>query len=216
MAGQVYPVFCGVCGGRTTFLFLQRGFEVWLCRHCRFVRMVAGKEAPAAVDYAKLYGDDYYGRGEHSSKTIVRYEFDDTLDSKLPQPRDAVKLIQGFKRRGRLLDMGCAAGVFVKAAQDAGFEAMGVDISPVEVQFARDRFGVDARVGTLDSVDFGPNCFDVITVWDVLEHFENPWRAAARARVAGRGWCRRAAHAQHTLLTHLVERISRVGHDFAA
>lgn len=144
--------------------------------------MTPGRETKA-VDYQQLYGDSYYGRGSQGADSISRYDLADILEMKLPQACDGVRLIRQYRKvplNARLLDVGCSAGVFLKAAAEAGFRAIGVDISPVATQHARDSFHVDARTGALESTDFGGERFDVVTMWDVLEHLEDPWRTMQR------------------------------------
>ena len=48
---------------------------------------------------------------------------------------------------------------------------------------AQERFGSDAvHVGTLDSAPHAPESFDLITLWDVVEHVPDPGALLARAR----------------------------------
>jgi SAM-dependent methyltransferase len=70
--------------------------------------------------------------------------------------------------RGHLLDFGAGSGTFVKAALDAGWQAAGVEHSPVAVQKASDDYGVNL------SMDVPDGWFDVITLWDVIEHLKDP------------------------------------------
>ena len=56
---------------------------------------------------------------------------------------------------GRVLDVGCGKGGFVRACRDRGLQAEGVDISRSAIAYARDVVGVPARVCDLseESVD---------------------------------------------------------------
>jgi SAM-dependent methyltransferase len=76
-------------------------------------------------------------------------------------------------RPGRLLDVGCGTGGFVKIAKDAGWEAFGVELSESAANCAVER-GVQVRAGTLEEQHFPPDYFDVVTLWDVLEHLPDP------------------------------------------
>lgn len=75
---------------------------------------------------------------------------------------------------GRVLDVGAAAGYFLKAAKDAGWEAHGVEPNKGLRDYARERFGVDMRHSTLPAAAFPDAHFDVVTLWDVLEHVTDP------------------------------------------
>ncbi|MFN8390796.1 MAG: class I SAM-dependent methyltransferase [Bdellovibrionota bacterium] len=74
----------------------------------------------------------------------------------------------------RVLDVGCAGGAFVKAASDAGFTAIGVEPSKWMVEHGKKEYGLDLRAGLLEDQGFEPESFDIVTLWDVVEHLYNP------------------------------------------
>jgi 2-polyprenyl-3-methyl-5-hydroxy-6-metoxy-1,4-benzoquinol methylase/glycosyltransferase involved in cell wall biosynthesis len=74
----------------------------------------------------------------------------------------------------RLLEVGCSHGGFLALAQMAGFRAVGVELSQWVAEFARKNFSVDVRVGPVERQGFGPATFDVICMFDVLEHLQDP------------------------------------------
>lgn len=79
-----------------------------------------------------------------------------------------------------LLDVGAYIGVFVEVAQAAGWEAYGVEPSRWGVQAARAR-GLRVYEGTLATPEVQAGQFDVITMWDVVEHFDDPSAELRRA-----------------------------------
>jgi len=97
-----------------------------------------------------------------------------------------IKMIDGRLRlleRGKrdLLDVGCAGGAFVKAAADLGFRPTGIEPSRWLVARAREAYGLDIRAGVLESFTFPEKAFDVITLWDVIEHLTDPRRVIVNA-----------------------------------
>jgi SAM-dependent methyltransferase len=74
----------------------------------------------------------------------------------------------------RLLDVGCAGGAFPVAARDAGFQATGVEPSRWMADFGRRTYGVNIVEGILRPGMFPAGSFDVITLWDVIEHVPDP------------------------------------------
>jgi SAM-dependent methyltransferase len=74
----------------------------------------------------------------------------------------------------RLLDVGCAGGAFPKAARDAGFEVTGIEPSHWLAEFGRKEYGLNVRQGLLERGTFPPSSFDVISLWDVIEHVPDP------------------------------------------
>ncbi len=73
----------------------------------------------------------------------------------------------------RLLDVGCHIGVMVELAQQRGWEAWGVEPSTWASEQARAR-GLHVITGTLDSAEVPADYFDVVTMWDVIEHLTDP------------------------------------------
>ena len=74
-----------------------------------------------------------------------------------PQERRAMRFV-----RGRVLDLGCGAGRVSLHLQRRGLEVVGVDVSPLAVEVARERGVVDARVGTVSTAIKGGKLFDTI------------------------------------------------------
>ncbi|GFK92955.1 27-O-demethylrifamycin SV methyltransferase [Fundidesulfovibrio magnetotacticus] len=123
-----------------------------------------------------MYDKDYY-RGKNSgyvlSYDILRHPF---------FWRDELATLARFKPRGRLLDIGCAFGHFLAAAGDA-YERYGLDVSPDAVERARAEHGGSIRFEVRDfaaqDVPY-PGTFDVVTMFNVIEHFEDPAPVLAR------------------------------------
>ncbi|MFA4848774.1 MAG: class I SAM-dependent methyltransferase [Methanoregula sp.] len=79
----------------------------------------------------------------------------------------------------QLLDIGCGFGSFVLAARQKGIDAIGIDIANFEIQFARERLHILRpqenpeniyQLGTGISLPFSDEQFDVVTLWNILEH----------------------------------------------
>lgn len=81
-------------------------------------------------------------------------------------------LTKKFKKKGRLLDLGCGAGDFLRLAIQMGWETYGCDFDPIVVDKCRDN-ELDVRLGDLNAFDANEK-FDVITMNQVIEHVINP------------------------------------------
>jgi predicted TPR repeat methyltransferase len=84
------------------------------------------------------------------------------------------------ERGGRLLDVGCHTGIFLDVARKAGWETFGVEPSRWSADRARAR-GLRVADGTLAEVELPGESFDVITMWDVIEHLADPAEELRRA-----------------------------------
>jgi len=76
--------------------------------------------------------------------------------------------------KGKILDVGCAAGFFLNVAQQNGWEVTGVEPGRWLSEWGRKRFAIDIKNGVLYDASFPDECFDVVTMWDVLEHTPDP------------------------------------------
>lgn len=77
------------------------------------------------------------------------------------------------KKRGRLLDIGYGKGRFVHQACKHGWGAAGIEASPSQSAYARNRYGIKVIDKDLAAADLQPASFDVITSWHMLEHLES-------------------------------------------
>jgi SAM-dependent methyltransferase/spore coat polysaccharide biosynthesis predicted glycosyltransferase SpsG len=76
----------------------------------------------------------------------------------------------------RLLDIGCAYGPFLAAAKERGFAPEGIDPAQDAVDYVSERLDIPVRRGFFPE-DAPPGPFDAITLWYVIEHFEEPGKA---------------------------------------
>lgn len=116
-------------------------------------------------DYQKQYGKTYLEdfdsikrQGERRMKHIISLYQDKKL---LPK---------------KVLDIGCAYGPFLAAAAQSGWRCYGTDISEDAVTYVRDTLGfqsVTAAYPDLDVDELGSKTFGAVTMWYVIEHFED-------------------------------------------
>jgi SAM-dependent methyltransferase len=76
--------------------------------------------------------------------------------------------------KGRLLDFGCGGGSYLLRMHRQGWQVTGLDSSPEAVRRVREELRLPALVGSLPCWDLASASFDVITMWQVLEHVHEP------------------------------------------
>jgi SAM-dependent methyltransferase len=85
------------------------------------------------------------------------------------------RAVTRYQPGGRLLEVGCATGNFMyEMKRLGGWEVYGIEPNEQAAMYARQRFGFDVHVGTLQDVDLPPSSFDVVALWNVLEHLHTP------------------------------------------
>ena len=89
---------------------------------------------------------------------------------------------------GRLLDFGCGGGSYLERMHLQGWKVTGLDLSTTPIRRIRADLGLYALTGSLPHPALSESSFDVITMWQSLEHVHNPLevlRAARRLLVPG-------------------------------
>lgn len=75
---------------------------------------------------------------------------------------------------GRLLEVGCGDGCNLALLRKRGWEVEGQDIDPKSAEVAKTKHHCNVHVGSLKSMDFSENSFDVIITVHVVEHLDHP------------------------------------------
>ncbi len=183
--GFVEVTRCHVCGGANpTLEFEEPPYRVLRCDECSMVWIT-----PRWHDDAihSVYGEDYWRSDSPKTKGYANYA------------SEAALYLKTFRRRmkfvsrhvapgGRILDVGCAAGFFLRVAREAGHDVQGVEVSAAIAREAVRELGSErVFIGTLDAVPQDrPGCargsFDLVTMWDVIEHVPDPRALLTQAR----------------------------------
>jgi 2-polyprenyl-3-methyl-5-hydroxy-6-metoxy-1,4-benzoquinol methylase len=74
----------------------------------------------------------------------------------------------------RLLDVGCGAGFFLKAAIKEGWQGEGIEISSLAANYAENIVKIPVHRGSLESLSIPYESYDLITMLDLLEHLSHP------------------------------------------
>lgn len=162
---------CRLCGGKENQTFLKKdGLSLAKCSTCGLVYL---NPRPKAMDLKQLY-DKRFRKIEGGPA----HSFDDFLKDPKGFSRNyrisRLRYIKKYARGPRLLDVGCAYGIFLYVASQSGYKVSGVEMSSYSAETARKKFNVDVYNGSLAGAAFKPSIFDVVTLWDVLEHLMDP------------------------------------------
>lgn len=139
------------------------------CRHCGLVYANPRWPAETVLDAYSAVEDETYVEERLGRELTFRHHL------------HQMERIIGLAAGRRLLDVGAYIGVFVEVAGAAGWRAQGVEPSAWAAAEACRR-GLDVTVGTLATVEWPAESFDVVTLWDVIEHLVDPAAELERAR----------------------------------
>ncbi|MEA2237862.1 MAG: hypothetical protein QOC81_2586, partial [Thermoanaerobaculia bacterium] len=156
---------------RHRFDSVVEGFVVLGCDQCGSARTW-----PALDDQAigSWYPKSYYGTSN------VRFN---PLFERLTRwfRRRRVGVVRRLTRPGPVLDVGCGRGLTLHFLREAGYQPVGVELSPLAASHARDRLGLDIRTGDFLAQAFPSEHFEAVIFWHSLEHMADPARALQRA-----------------------------------
>jgi 2-polyprenyl-3-methyl-5-hydroxy-6-metoxy-1,4-benzoquinol methylase len=141
----------------TTDVFTDYG-RIARCRRCGLVyRNPREADTTVLAAYSAMENTDYLS--EHECRGM-----------------NALISLKALKRHvagGRLLEVGCATGLFLNAAR-LDFDVHGVEPSAWAARIARDRFGLEVHEGPLETFPAVPSPFDAVAQIDVIEHVVDP------------------------------------------
>jgi SAM-dependent methyltransferase len=172
------PGACVVCGAKNDFFFMEaenihgatrlsrEKFNLVKCAGCGVVHV---EPMPAEEEIWNYYGADYYRSG---SRIKIRLERMIGCWSNLRSKG----LIAKFSKGGRLLDIGCGRGEFLKMFRGATWDLYGVE--PNKEGYAQNIAKGYSKIFNQDLIScaFQSDYFDVVTMWHVFEHVRHPNR----------------------------------------
>ena len=166
---------CPVCGRTTNRSRARFPTATFFRCGCTGLLYRVGFEAP------EKYGADYFfdSYRRQYGKTYLE-DFEAIKATGLRR----LELIEMLLTKGKtvpvegatLLDVGCAFGPFLSAAAERGFRPFGIDVSVQAIDYVRSELGleaVDSDVFEFAPENHGVGAFDVVSLWYVIEHFEN-------------------------------------------
>lgn len=166
-------VVCNLCHNNASrHLYIKRysgeRYQIVKCKSCGLVYM---NPRLREEKNKELYDEKYY----YFNKT------EDSLN--ITKAINNFKILKKYnKTKGSLLDVGCGKGFFLKIAKDNGWEVHGIDISDYAREFAKKQFNLNVSLGDLENIEFSEKKFDVITLWDTLEHLRRPYEVLEKIK----------------------------------
>ena len=155
----LYEFSCPAAGSSTEWLL-----TVLQCKSCKLVFLSQTEELVSAQSYYEFWWEKMWGP--------VYREHNDAVQSTIVAQCKLIEHIMG--KIGRLLDLGCGDGTFLATAQSCGWDISGIEVTEAAAQRAREKVGKNHIFQTLEEVEFSNRTFDVITLWDVIEHVPDP------------------------------------------
>jgi SAM-dependent methyltransferase len=153
-------------------LLLQKPGDFRLVR-CRRCGLIYQNPQLSWEELTPHYPDDYLPYQVDEVALLERTTSLAQMSRNQALDRLRARVISRRPEPGRLLDVGCAAGSFLLAMGQKGWQAQGVEPAANAAAAARKK-GLDVFTGKLEEAAYPNASFDVVTLWDVLEHVADP------------------------------------------
>ncbi len=156
-------IVCPLCGSsERTPLYREGRFQMVRCCSCQFIYLNPRPTAEALHDFYQKYLPEDECSIESWQKMMG------------PVFKRAAHLLQKFKTKGRLIDVGTGFGFFLSLMKRKGWEVSGVEISRKGMDYARDKLALDVSPGPLEKAGLPEGHFDAVTAFYVIEHLPDP------------------------------------------
>jgi 2-polyprenyl-3-methyl-5-hydroxy-6-metoxy-1,4-benzoquinol methylase len=159
---------------KTADYFLSKEeFSLFKCNECGFIFT---QDHPDNAGIGRYYDSDEYLSHSETKSGLFSSIYRLSRRMMLGRKVKIVSKLSGLKK-GSILDIGSGTGHFLNVLQKAGWNVRGVEINDKARQYSISEFGLEI----LDPVKlqaFEPGSFDCITLWHVLEHFQDPFSYA--------------------------------------
>jgi SAM-dependent methyltransferase len=138
-------------------------------------------------DLSEAYTSFYFPSNGKSPKVTFPGTPSTMLRQVFNQLRNLVQPFDGL----RMLDYGCGLGDLLVVARDFGLHPVGIEQDPVACREAAARLGKETYRSVYDLLSHDPRArFDLLVLWNVIEHLREPWLDLRQLRTLLRpgGW----------------------------
>jgi len=158
-------VSCNLCNSNNTDkLFTVDSYRLVRCKKCGLVYV---NPKPISTERERINKEIYDSEEYRTRYFQDRKVFEKWFKKKL-------RNIERYCKKGKILDVGTSYGFFLDVARKRGWETYGIEKNIPAAHYAREKLGLNIFEGTVREAEFPKNFFDVITLWDVLEHTSDP------------------------------------------
>jgi SAM-dependent methyltransferase len=158
--------YCPVCGA------VDRQSHVEF-DELEFVRCNGCTAVYKSREIIELRPDGYYEEEYFLGRKSKRHKrFEHRVNKAMRQIREGLE----FTKAQDLLDVGCALGYVLEGGKRLGLKSSGLDVSKFAAEFCTE-LGFDAKEGSLESLPWDNQSFDLVVMKHVLEHTPDPKKA---------------------------------------
>ena len=166
---------CNLCGTNDADDYMEiSGFKIVKCRNCKLIYVNPRLKQKSLH---KIYNKEYYKNPAFNGTKSCLYGYIEYLKEKnfiTSTFQNRLEQIEKYSKVGKLLDVGCAFGFFLELARKNGWDVYGTEISEDAYKYAKYNLKLPVINKTLEKTKFKNGNFDVVTIFDVIEHLTKP------------------------------------------
>jgi len=177
---------CPLCNGSEHGLqYRIESYSIIRCRSCDLMWL---SPQPTREDLLKVYDDHYFSNDKFlCGKNEFIYGYCDYAAERFNKQSSYVPIAQKIKSHApllatgqpRLLDVGCGLGYFLDVAHDEGFAVNGLEFNATALATLQSKYVFPTWCADFQEFESAP--YDVITMFDVIEHLRDPIAAVQKA-----------------------------------
>ncbi len=163
----ITKIKCPNCDGDSKLWGSKNSYDMYSCIECKliFVHPIPTPE--------NVYNEDYFSGATEGHGYV---DYDNDKEPMIPTFNHYLDLCAKYgKSGGNVFDIGAATGFFLGIAKRRGFNVKGVELSNYAASIGREK-GLDVVTGDLLSLNLPSDFFDIVTMFDVVEHFTDPFK----------------------------------------
>lgn len=158
-------IHCNVCNNENPDTFSLKyelkEYSIVTCNNCGFVFIPQSYRKKISYE---SYRDEAVLNSVRQGNNYIKFR----------RHKLRLKLIQSYVKTGKLYDVGVGWGHFLYTAKRMGFETTGVEVSALMHHYSTNDLHLDVINDDFLNINIPSKTYDVVTMWDVLEHIANP------------------------------------------
>jgi len=171
LSSEISSMPCNLCGNHDVSILSTRSrngkpLKTVICNHCGLVW-----SDPFPYDPRRFYAEEY------------RLDYKKTYSPKSKHVLRAGKVALGryqkikhlLTEKQTILDVGTGGGEFAYLLKSSGHELFGIEPNKGYAEYSVAEYGLNLHIGFIQDNQFNLESFDLITIWHVLEHTEDPY-----------------------------------------
>ena len=159
---------CILCGNsKRSLIYTKDEWKVYKCDNCGLgVLNPRPDDNELTVLYQLEYFQSQYNEQLQANSTEIK--------RRLSQEKHRLRFFHKYKKKGKVLDIGCGRGYFLLACRNKGYNVEGIDVSAYVAAYVSQELNIPVHIGEVSDIEIPDKTYDVITMWHSLEHTADP------------------------------------------